>query len=157
MLEGVKFRFEVSLTQRVRYAALVALITTVEWVLLALKERTSFKFPQRPGGSSEAIHVLSVFNDMASLGVEKEISFLETLIYIRNCIVHAAGLLDSYNRGAELRQAVESLEGVKVSDLRFFGDGIEIESGFLENAINSIRAWLPNVEKGVSEKGLLRK
>ena len=157
MLEGVKFRFDVSLTQRVRYAALVSLITTIEWVLLALKERTSFKFPERPDGKSEAIHVLSVFNSKASLGVEKEIIFLETLIHIRNCIVHAAGLLGSYKHGVLLRQTLESFEGVKVSDLRFLGDGIEIESAFLETVIAKVRVWLPNVEKGVSQKGFLRK
>ena len=157
MMEGVKFRFDASLTQRVRYAALVSLITTIEWVLLALKQRTSFKFPERKNGRSETIHILSVFNSKASLGVEKEIIFLETLIHIRNCIVHAAGLLGSYKYEDKLRQKLESFEGVKVSDIRFLGDGIEIESDFLENVIIKVRAWLPNVEKEVSEKGLLQK
>ncbi len=68
-LEGVKFRFEVSLTQRVRYAALIALITTIEWVLLALKKRVSFNFPERPDGKNEAVYILSVFNNKAALGL----------------------------------------------------------------------------------------
>jgi len=157
MLEGVKFRFDVSLTQRVRYAALVALITTIEWVLLALKKRTSFKFPKTPDGKSEAVHILSVFNSKAILSLEQEITAIEALIYVRNCIVHAAGLLASYKHEGELRKTLTTLSGVKVSDLHFLGDGIEIESGFLEGVIKDVRLWLPNLEKVVSERGLLCK
>lgn len=54
-LQGVEFRFEVSLTQRVRYAGLTALITTIEWVLLALKQRATFTFPKTPNKMNEAI------------------------------------------------------------------------------------------------------
>lgn len=157
LLEGVKFRFEVSLTQRVRYAALVALITTIEWVLLALKKRASFKFPKTPNGKNEAVHILSVFNSRASLSLDNEISSLEALIYIRNCIVHAAGLLTSCKHEPELRQTLETLTGIKVSDLKFLGDSIEIETGFLEGVIKDVRLWLPNIEKVVLEQDLLRK
>jgi hypothetical protein len=155
-LEGVQFRFEVSLTQRVRYAALIALITTIEWVLLALKKRTSFAFPKRSENKNEAIHALTVFNEKAALDLEQKILFLEALIQIRNCIVHAAGLLASYKYETELRQRLEKLTGVKVSNLNFLGDGIEIETGFLEDVIKDVRLWLPNVEKAVSERGFLR-
>lgn len=157
MLESVKFRFEVSLTQRVRYAALVALITTIEWVLLALKKRTNFTFSKTPDGKSEAVHILSVFNSKATLSLEQEITAIETLIYVRNCIVHSAGLLASYKYEIELRKTLTILSGVKVSDLHFLGDGIEIESGFLEGVINGVRLWLPNLEKIILERGLLRK
>ena len=156
-IESVEFRFEVSLKQRVRYAALTTLITTIEWVLLALKKRTSFKFPDKPNGKSEAVHILSIFNEKASLGLEQKIIFLETLIYIRNCIVHSAGLLALYEHEVALRQEIGGLAGVKVSDIKFLGDGIEIETGFLEGVINDVRLWLPNVEKVVLERGLLRK
>lgn len=156
-LQGVEFRFEVSLTQRVRYAALVALITTIEWVLLALKQRTSFTFPKTPDKKNEAIHVLSVFNEKADLALEREILSLEALIYIRNCIVHAAGLLASYKHETELRQRLASMTGIKVSNINFLGEGIEIETGFLEGAIKEVRVWLPNIEKVISERGFLRK
>lgn len=157
LLEDVQFRFEVSLTQRVRYAALITLITTIEWVLLALKKRTSFKFPKTPNGKNEAVHILSVFNLRASLSLDNQISSLEALIYIRNCIVHAAGLLASCKHEPELRKTLETLTGIKVSDLKFLGDSIEIETGFLKGVIKDVRLWLPNVEKVVLERGLLRK
>ncbi|ARB44235.1 hypothetical protein [Alloalcanivorax xenomutans] len=37
MLEGVLYRFNVGLAQRIRYAGLTALITTIEWCLFSLK------------------------------------------------------------------------------------------------------------------------
>jgi hypothetical protein len=153
MLEGVEYRFEVSLKQRVRYAALIALITTIEWVLLALKKRAVFEFPKKPEKKNEAVHALSEFNKRAVIGLEQKILLLETLIQVRNCIVHAAGLLASYQYEPELRQRLVELPGVKVSNLNFLGDSIEIETGFLESVIKDVRVWLPNVEKIAFEKG----
>lgn len=157
ILEGVEYRFDVSLTQRVRYAALIALITTVEWVVLALKKRAAFDFPTKPKKKNEAVHALSVFNRKAALGLEQKILLLETLSQVRNCIVHAAGLLASYQYQPELRQSLIVLPGIKVSNLNFLGDSIDIEAGFLEGIIKDVREWLPNVEKAVSEQRFLRK
>jgi hypothetical protein len=160
MLEGVEYRFEVSLTQRVRYAALTALITTIEWVLLALKKRASFDFPEQPNNKkkkNEAVHILTVFNDKAKLGLESKVKFLEYLIYVRNCVVHAAGLLDSYEYGVELRNNIAAMPGLRISNLNFLGDGIEVGPGFLEGVITDVRLWLPTLEKAVCEQGFLRK
>lgn len=155
MLEGVDYRFEVSLKQRVRYAALIALITTIEWVLLALKKRATFDFPKKPEKTNEAVHALSEFNKRAVIGLEHKMLLLETLIQVRNCIVHAAGLLASYQHELELRQKLVELSGIKVSRLNFLGDSIEIETGFLESVIKDVRVWLPNVEKIALKKGFL--
>ena len=153
MLNGVEFRFGVSLTQRVRYSSLIALITTIEWSLLALKKRASFEFPKTPDKTNEAIHILSVLSEKAALSLEQEILSLETLIYVRNCIVHAAGLLASYKHEVELRQRLTPLTGVKVSNINFLGDSIEIEIGFLEGVIRNVRHWLPNLEKELLAHG----
>jgi len=157
MLEGVEYRFETSLRQRVRYAALIALITTIEWVLLALKKRAAFEFPKKPEKTNEAVHALSVFNKKADISLEPQIQLLEALSQIRNCIVHAAGLLASYKHEPELRQRLEALPGVKVSNLNFLGDSIELESGFLEGVIRDVRGWLPTVEKSLLEREFLSK
>lgn len=155
-LEGVEYRFEISLKQRVRYAALSALITTVEWVLLTLKKRAAFEFPKKSEKTNEAVHALTVFNERASISLGHEIHLLESLSQIRNCIVHAAGLLASYRYEQELRQRLVGLSGVRVSDRNFLGDSIEIEAGFLEEIIKGVRVWLPEVEKTLSDRGLLK-
>lgn len=151
VLAGVEFRFEVSLTQRVRYAALIALVTTIEWVLLAMKKRASFDFSKKPKNKNEVVHILTVFNDEANLGLEDKIKFIENLIYARNCVVHAAGLLDSYEYGKELRIKIAEMPGLKISNINFLGDGIEIESSFLECVIKDVRLWLPALEKSLSK------
>lgn len=155
MIEGVEYRFEVSLKQRVRYAALIALITTIEWVLLALKKRAAFEFPEMPKKKNEAVHALLVFNKKAAIELEQKIMLFETLIQVRNCIVHAAGLLTSYKYEQELRQKIAQLSGIQVSKLNFLGDSIEIGPSFLDSVIKDARIWLPNVEKAASARGLL--
>lgn len=155
-IQGVGYRFEVSLTQRVRYAGLTSLITTLEWVLLALKNRTLFQFPEKPKGKSEAVHILEVFDQKASLGLQPKIESLENLVQVRNCIVHSAGLLSSYRHEVDLRKRLTSISGVKVSDINFLGDGVEIEASFLQDFLEDVKKWLPKLEKSISEQGLLR-
>lgn len=155
-LEGVEYRFEV-LKQRVRYAALTSLITTVDWCLISLKKRASFDFPEKPGSRNESVHVLSTFNDKMTLGLEAKIQFFESLVQARNCIIHAAGLLNSYRYESQLRKSLGTLHGMKASSINFLGESIVIEPGFLESTIEDFRLWLPSLEKKAIQQGLLRK
>jgi hypothetical protein len=155
MIEGVAYRFDVGLTQRVRYAGLTAVITTIEWCIVSLKKRASFKFPEhRP--KNEAVHALAVFNEKACLRLHAKIEHLEAITQVRNCVVHAAGLLESYRHGAELRSRLPALQGVNASSINFLGESIEIEAGFLEGVVSDAKGWLPSVEKQVPQLGLLR-
>ncbi|MWV14361.1 hypothetical protein F3I62_19860 [Pseudomonas sp. R-28-1W-6] len=155
-LENVEYRFEVSLKQRVRYAALAALITTIEWRLLALKKRASFEFPKHPNGTNETVHILGVFNEKTALGLESKIQLTEGLVKVRNCIVHAPGLLASYRFESQPRPVLASMEGIKASNINFLGESIAIERGFLEGVIEYIKQWLPELEKAISQQGLNR-
>ena len=155
--EGVEYRFGVILKQRVRYAALTALITTVEWCLISLKKRASFDFPNNDVNENEAVYILKVFNNKMKLELESKVLLIQKLIQVRNCIVHAAGLLESchHKKVSNLRQSLESLHGVKASNINFLGESIEIEYGFLEGVIGDVRKWLPYLEKSAIEQGLL--
>ncbi|WP_283745833.1 hypothetical protein [Sideroxydans sp. CL21] len=127
---------------------------------MALKKRATFDFPEQSKKrkkQNEAVYILTVFNDKTKLGLESKIQFLEYLIYARNCIVHAAGLLDSYEHGEELRNNIVAMPGLRISDIHFLGDGIEIESGFLEDFIKDVRLWLPTIERVGTVQRLLRK
>lgn len=157
MLESVEYRFDVSLKQRVRYAGLTGLITTIEWYLLALKKRATFAFPRKPDKTNEAVHILSVFNEKAGLGLTDKIRFLERLVQVRNCIVHAAGLPGSFQYEAQLRKGLPMLSGITFSSANFLGETIALESGFLERVIEDVRVWLPSLEKATSQQGILSK
>ncbi|MFC3283056.1 hypothetical protein [Litchfieldella rifensis] len=157
MLEDVVYRFDVGLTQRVRYAGLAALITTIEWCLLSLKKRATFPFPKKRDSTNETIHVLSVFNEKATLGLEAKIEHLEAVIQVRNCLVHAAGLLESFRYEQQLRARLLTLSGINASNTNFLGEIIEIKPGFLEGVVEDVRTWLPSIEQTASQQGLLRK
>jgi len=77
--------------------------------VLALKRQSAFELPTKSKMINEAAHVLSVFSKKAALGLEQKIVLLETLSQVRNCIVHAAGLLASYQYQSELRHALIDL------------------------------------------------
>ncbi len=112
-LVDVKYRFEIILAQRIRYATLIALIATIEWVMLALKKRAAFKLPKKPGNKSEVVQAVSVFIEYAEITLGQKIDLLEQLCHVRNCIVHTAGLLEPYKHESELRQTLGRLSGVK--------------------------------------------
>ena len=142
--EKVQRRFD-SLLQRVRYASLIALITTVERVAMTLKalaESMDRSIPPRPTGKNMVVHLLDVFNQVG-LGCEQQVLVLETLTQVRNCIVHAAGLVDEYEYGAQLRSRLIDFNGVKISAHDYWGqDTIEIEEGYLQRLLEDTKAWL---------------
>ena len=155
-IEGVAYRFDVSLTQRVRLAALTSLITTIEWVLISLRNRATFEIPNKPIGKNLAVHLIEVFNQQASLDLAPQIQLIETLTQVRNCIVHSAGLLASYKHGPELRKRLSAFSGIKVSNINFLGDCIEIEQNYLQLLVKLAKDWLPSLERAMYEKDLLK-
>ncbi len=155
-IEGIDYRFDVSLTQRVRYAALVSVITTIEWVLLSLKKRTNIEpFPTKPARQTEAVHILDTFNRSGSLCLESKIRSIEPLFNVRNCIVHAAGLLASYRYEKDLRQSLVGCHGITISDINHLGEAVEIESGYLQRLLKDLEWWLPRLERDLRNKSLL--
>ena len=157
IFDNIEYRFEISLKQRIRYAALVSLITTIEWVLLSLKKRVLFPFPKKPKEKNEAIYTLEVFNEQAKLNLKQEIILLESLTQIRNCIVHAAGLLASYKHESKLRDILSGELGIRVSNRNFLGDSIEIEAEFLEGVVKNVRIWITELEKNLLKHRLISK
>jgi hypothetical protein len=89
-IENVNYRFGVSLTQRVRYSGLTALITSIEWALMALARNLKVQMPTKPKGVSEAVHLLSLLASRTKINLESEIALFGLLTQVRNCIVHSA-------------------------------------------------------------------
>lgn len=156
MTESIHYRFDVSLTQRTRYAALISLITTIEWTLISLKNRAPCVTAKTPRGKSEAVHLLKEFNATVSFDLGPQIELIETLVQVRNCIVHAAGLFASYKYEKDLRERLISFSGIKVSKSNLLGDSIEIEDGHLQSVIKDAKQWLLGLEQAMHEKGLLK-
>lgn len=157
MIDAVHYRFEVSLSQRIRYATLISLITTIEWVLSSLKKRSNIKIPKKTNRTSDAVHLLIQFDQSASAGLSSKIQIIETLVQVRNCIVHAAGLLASYKHSSDLQQRLSTYNGIRISDINRLGDAIEIEKNHLQRVVEDVKGWLPSLENDMQAKGLLRR
>src|SRR5712692_5877580 len=91
LVEGAEYRFDVSLSQRVRYAGLVAFVTTLEWCAKALKHRMARAVTKTPKGENEHVHFFSFLNQLSSAGFGHHIEDLGHLVQVRNCVVHAGG------------------------------------------------------------------
>ncbi len=137
-------RFD-DLLQRTRYGSLISLVTIVERVAMTLRglaESMDRSIPAKPRGKSMTVHLLDVFSGVG-LGSAQHIAVLETLVQIRNCIVHAAGLLEEYEHAAQLRDSLSRFKGVRISFHEFWGqDAIEIEDNFLQDLIKETKAWM---------------
>jgi hypothetical protein len=143
--EDVYRRFR-SLLQQVRYTALITLLTVIERVATKVEtaaERMDRSIPRRPAGKNKAVHLFEVVNKFNELGWAQQLQILETLTQVRNCIVHAAGLIDEYEHGAQLRLRLADFDGIRISDDDFWGqDTIEFEEGYLQSQIEDAKAWL---------------
>lgn len=93
------------------------------------------------------VHLLDVFSQVG-LGSQQQVLLLETLTQVRNCIVHAAGLVDEFEYGAQLRSKLTAFDGIRVSHHDFWGqDLIEIEDGYLQRLLDDTQAWLLDLER----------
>lgn len=156
-LEGVKYRFNVSLAQRVRYSGLTFLITSIEWTLLLLRRLATRGVPDRPQKTNYAVHLLSFFAADANEDLQAEIDLLELLVQVRNCIVHSAGHIGTYEHSDDLRAKLVGFRGIKISTAHLLGEGIEIEQGFLQDVLAKAKVWLPSLQRAMYEHGLPRR
>ncbi len=157
LIENATYRFDVSLTQRVRYAALSALITTVEWCAVTLQRRATFEFPAKPKRKNLAVHILETLNIQTGLDdPSADILQVEALILVRNCVIHEAGLIEHHKHKDDLRSGLQILSGMQLSNKNFLGESVEIEVGALEAAIARIGTWLTALEKRSIENGFIK-
>lgn len=82
---------------------------------------------------------------------------LERIIVVRNCIVHAAGLVQGYKYEADVRNAVTVLHGFSLSDADFLGDRIHVEAGAVDDMARHALVWVPALDKECSTNGVFKK
>lgn len=152
MMDSVKYRFDVLLTQRVRYAALTSTITTVEWVLTALSKRLKNNPTPLRAGDSKIVHLQRELFLLAGMPLPQPVA-LELLVQIRNCVTHTAGLVDSDKKGTALRERLEGVAGVTVSNINFIGNAVEIKHGYLQRVLEEALQWLPRLEQSLHKAG----
>lgn len=153
-IESAEFRFNVALPMRVRYAALTAFTSTVEWSMAVL--RPSFDFPKRPKGSSLTAHCLRVFADRCDMDLASQIECIEFLTWVRNSIMHNAGVLKGYRHEKDIRAIIGKFEpSFTISNWHHIGETVEIRRNALEPLIEGWSETIRELYTRATKRNLL--
>ena len=88
--DNAKFRFQVVLPLRLRYAVVIALVTSIEWSVRLLVKQYDVEVPSKPKRESRTIREIRELQAVAGMEGEEDIRITKDLIQIRNCIAHSA-------------------------------------------------------------------
>lgn len=154
--QNAEHRFRVSLPLRVRYGALLAFTTSVEWAVGYLNRCAFSPVPDVRDGTNLTVKTLREFAARAGVDDVTVIDDYEALVQIRNCVAHSAGVVETYRFKNDLPAAVSRLNGVTLANWHFFGDQICIERGALEPHIDRAAELVVSLHSVMRERGLLK-
>lgn len=154
--QNAEHRFRVSLPLRLRYGALLAFTTSVEWAVGYLNKCAVSPVPDVRDGTNLTVKTLREF--VARTGVDgvTEIDDFEALVQLRNCVAHSAGVVETYRFKNDLPAAVSRLNGVTLANWHFFGDQVCIERGALEPYIDRAAELVVTLHSAMRERGFLK-
>jgi len=154
--QNANHRFRVSLPLRIRYGAVLALTTSVEWSVKFLKIGALAPVPEKRAGMSQTARTLRELSARTQLSAESTTDDYEALINVRNCIVHSAALLETYQFKDTLPTSVARLHGFSLANWHFFGDQVCIQRGALDQYIDQLENLVVDLHRAMHEKGLIQ-
>lgn len=154
--QSADHRFKVSLPLRIRYAALLAFTTSVEWAVGYLNRASLSPVSDDRNGTNLTVKILRQFTSRAAVKSDRVIENYEALVKIRNCITHSAGVVDTYRFKDVLPEAVSQISGITIGNWHFFGDQICIERGALEPHIDQTAKLVVSLHTAMREQGQLK-
>ena len=153
---NAEHRFQVSLPLRVRYGALVALIASVEWSVVFIVGQLKVPLSERPRNQNLTVHALFELESRLGMGADKLLRDYESLVRVRDCIVHSAGLERDYKFREQLPKHLVRLCGIYLGNWHFLGTHIWIEKGALNPYISTMADHVSVLHQACHEKGLWR-
>ena len=156
--ENAKYRFEVSLPLRVRYGAVLSLITSVEWSVRIFEQwlKQPICYENKPKGCNETIYAISELQNRTGISSADIVEDYKAFVHVRNCIAHNAGIEDRYKYQSDLVEAVNRLSGFSLDNWGFFGKQVCIQKEALTPYIEKIRDFIVICHESAEAKGLLR-
>lgn len=153
--QGADHRFQVSLPLRVRYSALLSFVTSVEWSVSYLNR--SMKDPvllkKKKDKVNETVKVLKELSSRAAIDAGEVIDDYQALVWLRNCVAHAGGIVDSYEHKQDLPDSAARIQGITLESWHFFGPQVCIARGALEAPIERTSELVLSLHKKLREKG----
>lgn len=153
---NAKDRFEVTLPLRVRYGALLALTTSVEWSVQYLVERLRQSISKKPKDLNCIVHALFELEKRTGIGKAEVVRDYEALVQMRNCIAHSAGIEKHYRHREQLPAAVNRLAGFSLGNWHSFGKHICIEKEALNPHIEAMGELVVTLYEAAHKHGLYR-
>jgi len=154
---NAEHRFTVSLPLRVRYAAIVALVTSVEWYVGRLNRLLKVPLPKKPDALNSTVHALLELQNRTHVGERHTVEDFEALVHLRHCIAHSAGIEEHYKYRSQLAASVARLGGVSIENWHFLdGKHIAISKGALNPYIRHIGDLIVAIERAAYEQALLQ-
>jgi hypothetical protein len=154
--QNAEHRFKVSLPLRVRYGAVLAFTTSVEWAISYLNKCATSPVPDRRDGTNSTVNILRVFCARASIDAGAVIDDFEALVQIRNCIVHSGGIVETYRFMNDLPAAISKIDGITLANWHFFGDQVCIDRGALEPHIDRAAELVVKLHSALRARKLLK-
>lgn len=154
--QNAEHRFKVSLPLRVRYGALLAFTTSVEWAVGYLNKCAASPVSDDRDGTNLTVKTLREFAASVAIDASVVIDDYEALVQIRNCIAHSAGIIETYRYKESLPSAVARIDGIALANWHFFGDQVCIEKGALEPHIDRAAKLVVSLHTAMRERGLLK-
>jgi len=156
LIENAQYRFDAGLSQSIRHSGLLSFIATLDFCARLFSKRCTWDIPPKPRGASESVHIFRYLKEKSASGLDAQLKDLQNLIFVRNCITHAAGLAENYAYGNEVRAAATELMGIAVWHDPVLGDRINVSEGAIEYYARSALAWVPALDEECTTKGILR-
>jgi len=150
-------RFKVSLPLRVRYGAVLGLTTSVEWSIKSLERLLRDPLSKCPNRQDKAVHKLSELNSRTRLGQDEVVLDYKALVHVRNCIAHAAGIVEYDKYRQQLPDEIGRLAGFSIDNWHFLGKHICIERRALDCYFDSIGQLVTAIHKACHEQDLLKR
>lgn len=154
--QNADHRFKVSLPLRVRYGALLAFTTSVEWAVGYLNRTSRSPVPDYRDGTNLTVKVLRQFSSQAAVDPGSVIENYEALVQIRNCIAHSAGVVATYRFKDDLPPAISRISGISIGNWHFFGDQVCVDRGALEPHIDQTAKLVVTLHTAMRERCLLK-
>lgn len=156
IIDGVAYRFDIGLSQSVRYAGLIAYVSAVERCTQLFSLRLNLPVGKCPKKKSRSVHLLECLDNAIGNQLAPEIECFEKIVYIRNCIIHSAGVPKGYKHETEIFETINLLPGFRMTNDGLMEECICIEKGAIEILAQNALHWIPLLDEICTTKGILK-
>lgn len=156
-LQEIEYRFDIILSRKVRYSALLSLITTIEWVARFFASNVARSLEPKQKRLNESFCIYKQIAERTSFkNSDIFLSTIDSLIKVRNCIAHSGGIITDYKYSDEIRSIAQKLEGISIGTGGVSDDFIIIERDSVELLGKQLSTWISSLMEMSFKKSIMK-